>query len=399
MKKLNRTRFLALLTAVALTLAMVSCAAPGTTTKAPDTGKTEPTTDAAPSGQETDPAADPSGTHVITDHAGNEVTVKNTVNRVVVCDIYPLPSILAVFFDSAEKIVGMAPQSMAAARNSLLGQLYPEILNANTSFTDGTNVNTEELLLLQPDIVFYNAGNAALGEQIRNAGLTAVAISAGKWKYDALATLSGWIETFDQIFEANGKKDIVAAYGQKVYNEVQKRVSTLTDAQKKRVFFLFQYTDANMLTNGNPSFGSWWASAIGANNVVTGTTAANSLKTDTEQVYAWNPEVIFITNFTTAKAEDIYGNKIGTYDWSPVDAVVNERVYKMPLGMYRSYTAGVDAPIALYWLAKACYPALFEDIDITAETIAYYREVFGITLTAEQAASIFNPDVNAGKMN
>ena len=108
--------------------------------------------------------------------------------------------------------------------------------------------------------------------------------------------------------------------------------------------------------------------------------------------------MIFITNFTQAKADDIYNNTIGTYDWSPVNAVKNKRVYKMPLGMYRSYTAGVDAPIALWWLAKACYPTLFEDIDITEKTVGYYQDVFGITLTAEQANSIFDPDPNAGIM-
>ena len=44
-----------------------------------------------------------SETITVTDHAGNEVTVPREINRIVVCDIYPLPSVLAVFFDSAEK--------------------------------------------------------------------------------------------------------------------------------------------------------------------------------------------------------------------------------------------------------------------------------------------------------
>ena len=79
-----------------------------------------------------------------------------------------------------------------------------------------------------------------------------------------------------------------------------------------------------------------------------------------------------------------------------VNAVENQRVYKMPLGMYRSYTPGVDTPVTLLWLAKTAYPELFADIDIIQETKDYYSEVFGITLTDEQAASIFTPNAQAG---
>ena len=96
-------------------------------------------------------------THIVVDHAGNEVEVPYDIERIAVADIYPLPSVLSVFFDSAEKIVGMAPASMTAAQNSLLSELYPEILNAETGFTDGTTVNIEELIKLDPDVVFYGA--------------------------------------------------------------------------------------------------------------------------------------------------------------------------------------------------------------------------------------------------
>jgi len=341
---------------------------------------------------------DSPNTHVITDHKGNQVEVPNEINRIVVCDVYPLPSILTVFFDSAEKIVGMAPQSMSAAKNSLLSELYPEILQASTSFTDGTSVNMEELLKLEPDVVFYNAGNATLGEELQKVGLAAVAISAGKWQYDALATLNGWIDVFAQLMNTNDKAEKVEAYGKEIQALVEDRVTKLSEEERQSVFFIFQYSETNLLTSGNPSFGSWWASAIGANSVVTETTPQNSLKTSMEQIYTWNPDVIFITNFTTATVDDILNSKIGTDNWSPLQAVKNRRVYKMPLGMYRSYTAGVDAPVAYLWLAKACYPDLFQDVDVTEKTVSYYQEVFGITLTTDQAKKIFNPLEAAGQM-
>ena len=193
---------------------------------------------------------DPKGTHVVVDHNGNEVAVPNNVERIAVCDIFPLPSVLTVFFDSAEKIVGMAPASMLAAKNGLLGELYPEILNAETGFIDGSNVNIEELMKLKPDVVFYSASSAELGEQLRAAGFAALAVSVNKWDYNAIETLNHWIELFNEVIPQNDKVDKVRNYSNDMYELVQSRVGGLTEEQRERVFFLFQYSETNMLTSG-----------------------------------------------------------------------------------------------------------------------------------------------------
>lgn len=341
---------------------------------------------------------DPKGTHIVVDHNGNEVAVPNEVNRIAVCDIFPLPSVLTVFFDSAEKIVGMSPNSMLAAKNGLLGELYPDILKAETGFMDGSNVNIEELMKLEPDVVFYSASSAELGEQLRAAGLAALAVSVNKWDYNAIETLNHWIELFNEVVPQNDKYEKVKAYSNETYELVQGRVASLTPEQREKVFFLFQYSETNMLTSGRKFFGEWWAEAIGADNVAYELENDNSVAVNMEQVYAWDPSLIFITNFNTATPDTLYKNEVGNYDWSEIAAVKNERVYKMPLGMYRSYTPGVDTPITLLWLAKTAYPELFEDIDIIERTIEYYRDVFGVTLTQEQAESIFAPAADAGNV-
>ena len=363
-------KLLSLLLALALILSMAGCGA------APDA-----------------PAAD---TFTVTDQDGFEVVLSKDIQRIVVCDILPLPSVLAVFFDSAEKIVGMSGTSMNAAANSLLGELYPEILEAETGFINGSTVNAEELMKLQPDVVFYNASRKELGEQLRKAGFPAVAISVSKWEYNCIETLNSWIALLSEMFPDNDKTETVAAYSGKMYDLVQQRVKDIPDEEREKAFFLYKYTDTNLETSGKKFFGQWWADAIGVKNVAEELSSDNSVNVNMEQIYAWNPSLIFISNFTAAGSDDLYNNTVGTYDWSPLDATQNQRVYKMPLGMYRSYTPGVDTPVTLLWLAKTAYPALFEDIDIIQETKTYYQEVFGITLTDSQAASIFAPASDAG---
>lgn len=380
-------KLICLLLAAVLALSLAACGgapAPETTAPTETAGETAPETTAAPT------------THTVVDHLDNAVEVPYEVNRIVVCDIYPLPSALTVFFDSAEKIVGMPAPAMTAAANGLLGQLYPQILDAQTGFIDGSTINMEELLKLQPDVVFYSASQPQEGEQLRNAGIPALAVSVNKWQYNAIETLNNWIDLLSQVFPENDKTQVVREYSDKMYDLVQQRVSTLEEADRQRVFFLFQYTDTNMLTSGKQFFGQWWADAIGAVNVAQELEKDNSVAVNMEQVYAWNPSLIFVTNFTKFGPEDLYNNTVGTYDWSAVDAVKNHQVYKMPLGMYRSYTPGVDTPVTLLWLAKSAYPQLFNDIDLIAETKAYYQEVFGVALTDEQASAIFAPPAEAG---
>ena len=332
----------------------------------------------------------------ITDQAGFTVALPEKVERIVVCDILPLPSVLSVFFDSADKIVGMSGTSMNAAENSLLGQLYPEILEAETGFIDGSTVNAEELLKLQPDVVFYNASRTELGQQLRTAGFPAVAISVNKWDYDCIETLNNWVALLGEIFPENDKSAQVKAYSDRIFSMVRERTAAIPENERQRVFFLYQYSETGIQTSGAKFFGQWWAEAAGAVNVAQELTNDNSVAVNMEQVYAWDPGVILLTNFTSASPDDIYNNTVGVYDWSAIDAVQNRRVYKMPLGLYRSYTPGADTPVTLLWLAKTLYPTYFADVDILAETKAYYKEVFGVELTDSQAQSIFAPAADAG---
>lgn len=343
-------------------------------------------------------------THIVVDHGGNSVEVPNKIERIVVTGIWPLPAVLSVFFNSADKIVGIAPQSKTAAENSLLATVYPEILNAETNFTDGTAINIEELVKLKPDVVFYSENNKEQKETMLNAGIPAIGISANGWHYDCITTLNEWLNTLTEVFKYSDDISILTARSERakeksneIYDMIKGRVSSLSDEEKKRVFFLFQYTDSAMLTSGENFFGQWWADAVGAINVANELKNDNSVSTNLEQVYAWNPEMIIITNFTTALPNDLYNNTIGSYDWSGVKAVADKEVYKMPLGMYRTYTPGIDTPITLLWFAKTVYPDIFSDVDLVSETRNYYKEIFDIDLTDDQIKGIFNPDANAGR--
>ena len=344
-------------------------------------------------------AAAGSGYVTITDHADRTVEVPVNPDRVVVLDILPLPSVLTVFLGSADSIIAMEPASMNAAKNGILSELYPEVLNVSTDIMGGDDVNIESLLALDPQIVYYNAGNAALGEKLDNAGLTSVAVSPTKWKYDCITTYDEWISLLSQIYPDAGEELAanVSAFSTEMYDLIQERTADLSDEERKDVLFLFQYDENTMITSGSSFFGQWWCDASGARKAAEEVAADNSNAAITmEQVYAWDPDVIIITNFTQTQPEDLYENAIGDDDWSTVSAVVNKQVYKMPLGTYRTYTPGVDTPMTLEWMASLLYPELFPEFDLAADVKAYYNDLYGVELTDEQVEAMYHPSSAAG---
>lgn len=330
---------------------------------------------------------------LVTDHLGRQVDVPDSVNRVVTTTILPYASVATVFLGGGEKIVGMHPVSMTAARTGLLGEIYPEVLKADTGFIKGANLNIESLMALHPDVVFVNAGDRAQIEQLENAGIPALAVSVSKWDYDVLKTYDAWLDLLGQVFPERSKTDKAAAYSRKVAATIAERTSKLTDAERRRVLFVFQYDAKRLVTSGRHFFGQYWCDAIGAKNVAEGVEADNqNAQISMEQVYRWNPDVVLVTNFTKTLPADIYAGAIN--DWSAVKAVAERKVYKLPLGIYRSYTPSADTPVTLLWMAKTVYPELFADIDLAHEVKAYYRELYGIELTDAQVAGMYEPRAN-----
>lgn len=236
-------------------------------------------------------------------------------------------------------------------------------------------------------------------DMIRGAGLAAFGISPSKWHYDVIETHNRWMQSLAQLFpEANGKGELIEKKSREIAKMVADRTKDLPREERARILFIFRYDAKSFVTSGKNFFGQYWCDAVGGINVAEGITADNSNAViGMEEVYGYDPDVIFITNFTAALPEDIYGSKIGGDDWSPVKAVREKRVYKMPLGIYRSYTPSADTPLTLLWMAKRVYPERFKDVDLTTEVKKYYQTVFGVSLTEKQISRMFSPEAAASR--
>lgn len=387
-------RLFACMTAVGILMAAVTgCSSKPAETTTAQTEAATATTEAAAetSAEDTTEAVTEAeeATRTIVDHAGNEVTLPAELDRVVISGILPLPSVFVQFRGSAEEIVGMHPSSMAAAENSYLINIYPEILEADTSFVVNGAVNIEELMKLDPDVVYYSATNVEEYELYKKAGIPAVGFSTTIADYDCVETYAKWIEQFGEIYGEQEAADAIIAEGRQVAEEIISITSEIPEEEKPRVMMIMNYANGVMKVVGSNFFSEYWIESAGGINVAADLSSSNEV--NMEQVYEWNPDMIFVTNFSPYLAEDLLNNTIDGYDWSGVKAVKEGKVYKFPLGMYRWFPPASDTPLVLQWLAKTIQPEYFADLDMDTEIREFYKTHYHVDLTDEDLEKIYNP--------
>ena len=332
-------------------------------------------------------------TRTIVDHNGNEVVIPAEINRIIISGILPLPSVYCLFEGDASKLVGMHPSSMAAARNSILPYIMPDVVNVNTSFATSDGINIEEVIALEPDVVFYNATTTSEYEMYKNAGIPAVGFSTTNWNWNCIETFNGWVELLGEVLQQEDKVDGIVEYGRQVEQFITSRIAEAGDIERPDCLVLFRYNNGVINTSGGNFFGQYWITSAGGNNVakdLKGTPQINM-----EQIYEWNPDKIFITNFSPVLPQDLYDNVIEGQDWSNVKAVQNGEVYKYPLGMYRWFPPASDTPLVMLWMAKHVQPELFEDVDMDQEIRDYYQRFYNIEVTDEILEKIYNPSRDA----
>lgn len=328
-------------------------------------------------------------TRIVVDHTGTEIEIPEQIDRVVISSILPLPSVYCYFNGSADGLIGIHPSSMAAAENSYLTTVYPEISEADTSFVANGEINIEQLMALKPDVVFYSAANTAEREMYDNAGIKAIGFSTTMADFNCIETFAGWIDLLGQIYGESDKANEMINYGRNVEASVLEKTRTLNDDEKPRVLILFNYGNGTITASGSKFFGQYWIESAGGINVAS--ELSGQAEINMEQIYEWNPDMIFITNFSAVLPEDLYNNAIDGHDWSQVKAVQDGQVYKFPLGMYRWFPPSSDTPLTLMWLAKTIQPELFADVAMNEEIKNYFWQYYNAKLTDEDVETIYHP--------
>ncbi len=327
-------------------------------------------------------------TRTIVDQLGNEVVLPEKVERVVIASVWPLASVYVLSMGT-DKLVGLDPAIISAAENSMLIKVAPDIGEIESGFSQGGYMNAEELIKLEPDVVLYASGVPEDYEVAKQAGIPAVGFDLSIKDYNAVDTINSWIELLEEVMGEDLSSAEYVEYGNEIQKLVADRLKDVKEEDKPTSMIIHKYAENTVSVPGTASWADYWITASGGINVASALEGTKEV--GIEQVYEWNPDKIFITNFNDALPEDIYNNTLCSSDWSEVAAVKNEDVNKIPLGMYRWYVTCSDSPMMLLWMAMQNHPTLFEDIDFNAKMKEFYKKFYDMDITDEDIEQIVNP--------
>lgn len=316
---------------------------------------------------------------VIEDQLGKEIVLDGIPERVATT-VMPFPYIFYAVVGNTDHLVGCNPSSIIAYEDSTLKYMYPELADANTDFVDTSFVvNVEELLKLEPDVVFqWNY----MGDEIEK--MEAVGIKVVALQYGSLEDLETWIRIIGKMYDKEERAEDLISYFHDSVGEVTDKINTLTPEDYKNILMMSD----NLKVTGK-GFSKYYVEKSGAVNLA-GDLSGEELNVNMEQIYQWNPDIIYIGNFTSLQPSDIVNHKLEGQDWSVLDAVSKKQVYKIPIGGYRWDPPGVETPLMVKWMAKIQHPQLFEDMDMRREVSDFYKKVYGFELTDAMLDEVLN---------
>ena len=111
-----------------------------------------------------------------------------------------------------------------------------------------------------------------------------------------------------------------------------------------------------------------------------------------EELININPDIIIVGGADNQKAvEKIYANPV----FAGLKAVKDKKVYGNPKGVFSWDRYGAESALQILWAGTIIQPELFADIDVKAETKAFYKKFMNYELNDAEFGYILkglNPD-------
>jgi iron complex transport system substrate-binding protein len=319
----------------------------------------------------------------VTDLQGNKVKLPppKDLRRVVII-APPLVSTFAALRIAKAEIVGAHKIAFADANKQLLGLLLPEWQGIPTGFLTGFQSNTEELLKLKPDVILVYG-------KFQQEGLQGLPVPVLDFYIDNQDN-----EAWSVAIETLMREIFTATDGilplQQEWHQAKKQAAHLLanrKGPKKKGLMIMSNTGDKVTVRGIGSYGDDWLNKSGLVNAAD--IKGDGREVSMEQLYAWNPDIIYV--FRGIPAATYLNDGIPGQNWRYITAVRKRAVYDMPLGLMNWGAPHADSPLTLLWLIGKNYPELISRADFKKQMKIFYSRRYNITLSDEVIETILYP--------
>lgn len=312
----------------------------------------------------------------ITDMAGNKVEVPVDPKSIASMHCVSGPAIVTLGKGDRMSLMGK-PSPWAY-------KLYPEIRDVQTKRTG----KVDQLRELKVDLVLFTPGMfKGKGDEFKAAGFkTACAFSADKRPRTMGAFIDqfkGQMMFYGEILGPEGKEK-AEKYCRYFDSKLEKILAITSKIDKKdRPSVYYGWKGGKALSSQGQGSAMHWNTEIAGGNYLPQAKDDNFAQIDKKVATSWDPDVIFIS-MGNVPIDSLKKDP----EWASKKAVKNGKVYFTPEGIYNWDNASGETILLIIRMAKVLHPDLFKDWDMIKEMKTFYSEVYGKTVTDQDAARI-----------
>lgn len=295
----------------------------------------------------------------VTDGLGRKIELKEPAKRVLTNYIIPVHMMFVL--GTGDRLV--AANAKGTTDNPLFKALSPNIVNT-VDFKNKKFFNVESALALKPDLVLLNSSYKDIIDNAESHGLKVFAINA--------EDINGLKSTMENLGKALGKekesKDFCDYYDS-VISMIKKDAEGIQDKDKPVVYM----AGSDLYSTAAKDMYQHSIIELAGGKNAGAELSGGWVKVSAEQIIKWNPDIILLPQYCSAKPADVLSNPA----LKGVNAVKNKKVYLFPSKLCAWDFPSPQAILGIEWLAVKINPQSFKDIDINKEADRFFNKFYG----------------------
>lgn len=305
------------------------------------------------------------------DMAGDAIAVPARIERVATVGSVPVLNSLVFALGEGRRITNGLPAFAQKPRWGYQTVFAPHMAQLPSMQGPDYGPSLEALMRAAPDAVLTM--DRATAETLNRTGLPTLFLA---WRKPE--DVKSVVHLLGQLFH---KPEAVARYAAH-FDEILGRVDAALRReapQRPRVLYFSPST-----LRQPHLIAEWWIRAAGGDSVTDDGRQMETRSFTLEQLLAWDPDFLIVASREEAAAT------LQDPRFSGLKAVLSGNVLVAPCGAHTWSNRTSEQPLTVLWAATRFHPRIFADVSIQQETRRFYRDLFGIDLSAAQVDEILS---------
>ena len=313
---------------------------------------------------------DAPGSRTITDGAGRQVEVPETVESIVCVGVGALR--YTCYMGAADLVVGVEEHEITRGIDRLYNYVnHEKFKELPVTGTNGVPY-AEEIIAAAPQvIVMSKSANADADKLQAQTGTPVVVIPGSDTTLDDNAYET--IRILGELYGMEGRAEELTAYLKGIQEDLDSRTKHIPDSEKPSVYVAgVSFRGLHGFEGTEAEYGPF--ELIHANNLANTTGQTGAFDIDLEQVLSWDPDIIFLDFNGMDLISESFAKNPDYYH--ALTAVQDGKVFSQI--SFRSYASNLDTALAdAYYAACILYPEQFRDVDPVAKAGEIFEMLLG----------------------